>query len=791
MEMRSGVITFPRARGVGPRTATAVVNFTRSVRQAVAGLGSMSFGFSPRDDHHLGRTELRVRTTVDDDVVIVEGTLGVRDWSGEWDDDYEGSLGFVVLAELEAGTVASNLSITGVELNQATQYFRSQLGALAKADNAIAMIAGKDTALRVYVDTQTDPSRPAITSVSGRIEVLPAGASTWTTIAPLNPGIAPRSDAAIHRANANDTLNFVVPGAMASQTVQYRLRVFDAGHPDQAGFTSGTRSGSIAFREVSPLRVRGVGVHYTRDGADIPAATIADLRSTMVYIEQTWPVGDVELTGMDSIDYDGDFTATGSGCGPGWGGLLDRLRDMQGDTGDVYYGLLTAGTPTGGVIGCGGGGGRVAAGFVGDGSTAAQEVGHAFGRKHAPCGNPGNVDADYPNYTPQPMGSIGEVGIDPNGQAKDPSVTSDFMSYCGTTWISPYTYEGLQLSFPPVGPSPRLSKGHQHHGAEFRDQLFLGLTVFRNGLVELKPSFHYPSSPVEQHGIETRYAVELRDGYNRPLQAERLLLSISEVETDDAALEFYVPIFFPQQATRIVVTCGGKGECTHKEIFSADIAPEPPKVAFRGWEHCEIVSGRKRIVWEASNAVEKTLYFLLRFSPDGGKSWRVIMPRTTKREFEVDFDRLPAGKQCLLQVLASEGIRTACAVTPAFTVPGRPREVIVSRPPGHEHVHEEAPSVITAEVFSPQFGSARAREIEWTSDLQGRLTGGQRLNTASLTPGRHTITVTAPDGCGGKASRSFGLEVLARPRAKHSSVTHGQHTHERNPGVAGGAMKED
>ena len=52
-------------------------------------------------------------------MVHVTGTFGVRDWSGDVDDDYEGNIQFVLLAELEAGALPSNLSITGVEHNQA------------------------------------------------------------------------------------------------------------------------------------------------------------------------------------------------------------------------------------------------------------------------------------------------------------------------------------------------------------------------------------------------------------------------------------------------------------------------------------------------------------------------------------------------------------------------------------------------------------------------------------------------------------------------------------------------
>src|SRR5262249_15654197 len=156
----------PRARDSGPRTGRTFFNFTTPVRQAVAILKGTSFGFSPTDDHHLGMVNVRLSTSIDDDVVTVEGTLGVPHWSGEWDDDYEGNILFVLLADLETGFVPSNASITGVEHNQTIQFFRSSLDpATAQPDNSIGLIAGKNTILRVYVDTQADPARPTIAMV--------------------------------------------------------------------------------------------------------------------------------------------------------------------------------------------------------------------------------------------------------------------------------------------------------------------------------------------------------------------------------------------------------------------------------------------------------------------------------------------------------------------------------------------------------------------------------------------------------------------------------------------------
>ncbi|MES4787665.1 MAG: hypothetical protein C4294_19755 [Nitrospiraceae bacterium] len=95
----TGSLGFPRARGIELRTEQQSFNFTRSVRQAVAILTGTNFGFSPRDDHHIGKIVVRLSTSIDDDVVTVVGTFGVRDWSGDVDDDYEGTVFFAVIAE--------------------------------------------------------------------------------------------------------------------------------------------------------------------------------------------------------------------------------------------------------------------------------------------------------------------------------------------------------------------------------------------------------------------------------------------------------------------------------------------------------------------------------------------------------------------------------------------------------------------------------------------------------------------------------------------------------------------
>ena len=103
MQFKSGSITFPPYKGSGPRTLTTTVNFPNNVTNAVGVLSGFSAGYSKDygGDHDLGNLEIKVDTGLSDKPGVVNVTIifGLRDWSGDWDDAYEGKVYFTVLAE--------------------------------------------------------------------------------------------------------------------------------------------------------------------------------------------------------------------------------------------------------------------------------------------------------------------------------------------------------------------------------------------------------------------------------------------------------------------------------------------------------------------------------------------------------------------------------------------------------------------------------------------------------------------------------------------------------------------
>jgi hypothetical protein len=269
----------------------------------------------------------------------------------------------------------------------------------------------------------------------------------------------------------------------------------------------------------------------------------------------------------------------------------------------VYFGLVPAGVPTGGTLGCGGGDGRVAAAITtAFGATAAQEIAHAFGREHA-CGDK-PLDPNYPTYDAFPMASIGEVGLDDVGNTKDPAATLDFMAQakCSTNrWVSPYTYEGLRASFPASGPAADVEFHRREEADEPRSEaeeqplspeyLFLNFAVYRGGRIHVAPSFHYPASPTVKEGRPTPYGVELRDAHDRPIQAQRVELTDPHRTLDSPKLEFFKPIPFPPDTARVVFTCSDDG-CSQRELAAVDVPSEPPEVQIVEPEEPRKLQGR-------------------------------------------------------------------------------------------------------------------------------------------------------------------------------------------------------
>ena len=102
MQIANGQINFSPVSGSGPQASNATVTMGAVVTSATAILTGFSVEYSNGDDHHLGILDVQVAVPpggITGNTVTVNVTYGLRDWSGDWDDQYDGTILFTVIGE--------------------------------------------------------------------------------------------------------------------------------------------------------------------------------------------------------------------------------------------------------------------------------------------------------------------------------------------------------------------------------------------------------------------------------------------------------------------------------------------------------------------------------------------------------------------------------------------------------------------------------------------------------------------------------------------------------------------
>jgi hypothetical protein len=215
----------------------------------------------------------------------------------------------------------------------------------------------------------------------------------------------------------------------------------------------------LAVAELAPtLKVTFVPIRYEADGSNrVPSMDKQTIDAYSAALYRMYPVAAVEISVRDVVPWPLEVR----GDGEGWSPLLDAIIETRQDdrvADDVYYvgvfapaateweycqGPCVLGiAPTARLIG---GVDLRTAMIVGYHSprqhgTLAQELAHAMGRLHAPCGDVAQIDRQYPYE----LASIGVWGWDVlDKKLVSPDERVDFMSYCDPIWVSDYTYANL------------------------------------------------------------------------------------------------------------------------------------------------------------------------------------------------------------------------------------------------------------------------------------------------------------------------------------------------------------
>ncbi len=662
------------------------------------------------------------------------------------------------------GWVLSNITIAAVERTQTIQYFNFPAGQGSgnAPDNSLPLVNRKPTILRVYIDARQNDSRvPVPASVDGILWAFNPNTSGGGVYTSANGPIATRDVSTIKRAQAGQTLDFVIPWVVCQDQVLCQIAIFDPSN--RSGQNSDTNFVTLDFIEVPPLSVHSVLIHYTGvNFFDQPVdarTTPFNVLFAMDYLLRTYPVSDFNFDGCEVLTWNAKLAVTSNFYL--LKSKLDSMRALSG-TNDLYIGLIPPAAGCGGI--CGLGGGKAALFFSDDTLQqwdAAHEIGHALGRPHAPGCLPSadTGDQNYPQYNGFSRASIGECGIDSRSFALfDPQTTSDYMSYCTPAWTSPYGYNQILTALQSGNFSSAIaferSPGEIPQEAEYH---YLSFQVHgRNreqARVVVTSSFHIPRPLPLINPRPSGVSVELLDGEDGFLYGGSCE---SEAHIDENVPFESLRVFFPHfhELQRIKLVRGGS------VLAEYEVAEKPPSVTA-----VKIATEENliRLKWkgDSDEGVAPGLEYGVRFSPDG-KKWRPVVAATVDNEVVLDTDLLPGGDHCRIQIVASAGFRTTVHEIKTFSLPTKPRVAYIASPKADAEYEAGQPITFSGTGFSPDFGNSKPDEIVWTSLSLGQLGVGQSFTTTELPVGHHWVTMHTPDGADALATKSVAVRVVPR-----------------------------
>ena len=637
------------------------------------------------------------------------------------------------------------------------------------ADNAVPMLLGKPTWVRLYVRAEGGPPRRAVSGrlCRGRVATCDSG-----MVMPINR-ISPDDDgdpSVNDRGSLDASLNFILPPVwLAEGTLE--MTAFVNYQEEDIDEINGDNNAVQA--SVPVVQPRALTVMFKPTMAEGITAPLSEMWPLVDWLTRVFPVARITPVGQAPLRQDFDLSdSSGDGCGRTWGRLMDALRGVYvwGGRGTAYlYGMVPEGVNTDGVGGCGERPGRVSSGIVtpgwrGGATIAAQELGHNFGRRHAPGCDAANADGDYPLR----RSFVDEMGIDLALRQLYPRNASyDYMGYCGgaeNTWTSVYTYLTLLRELPVAGTPAGVGVLAAPYRAEGEPALVGGGTLSSDGFT-LERGF-YRASLAE--GIEAGlplgpYTVQLLDlGGGILYSRDFNVIELSNSDPTDAG---HFQIILPDlpEASQIVFLYNLS---EIGRVFASANAPQVQIVQPVGGEDWG-ASGAHTISWQASDADGDPLRFNVQYSDDGGASWTAIdFDLAGATSLSLDSADLPGGN-LLFRVLASDGLNTAeIATTAPVTVGNKAPLMYLASPVDGDWLPAGEAVIFRGYATDMEDVVLEDSAYRWTSDVDGELGSGPTLWGLPLSVGAHRITLTVTDRGGNAVSESVAITIGGSPESE-------------------------
>ncbi len=607
-------------------------------------------------------------------------------------------------------TKAPELFVTGLEVSQSIQ----------DANNGVPLVANRPTVVRVFTSTTNGSSVPntSITLTATR------GGVALASVSP----IVKTASGASSRGDLGSTYNFILPGSWLSGTVQVTASV--------TGQNGGSLTQSFTFNTVPTLNVVLVPIRYTHTptGQVFPGPTSDRISNWMM---RSYPLSNMNVTFRPGPQY--SFSGN-LRTGSSWEQLLDEVTILKDseigvNSPTVYYAYVDFdcgwfNCSTGGIAGIGWIGWRASVGLdfpsmETTGELAGHEIGHNFGRYHAPCGVTGT---NWSTDSKHAGASIGEYGLDGIGgtlKLLSPTGYVDMMSYCDPVWVSDYTYKALYAD--------QVSKG-AYIWSPTQESLLISGSIGEDGTVSLNPVYMLPQTAVSpQNGL---YQVELLDAAGTVIASHPVDFFLAEEEGVSArAIHGVVPApDVPVAELRLLEVASGTA-VANRTLSTSSLAV---KAALAQRSESATIS------WGIADVPAN-----VRYTANDGLTWTTVGLNVLGGSLEVDLSGLPGGGNGRFQIiLADQGTPTRFEVDLPTPLSDKQPTAWISGP---DIVTDGSPTALYA--FGSDAEDGALSDFVWSVDGE-EVEADSALFLHDLAPGEHVITLRATTSSGQTAVTS-------------------------------------